>query len=59
MVMVAMEDMEAFTTDRMAASEDALLEHSVILACVDVKEGTKLDMGHASTTETLFTAGTA
>ena len=31
--MVAMEDMEGFTTDHMAASEDALLEHSVILAC--------------------------
>ena len=57
--MVAMEDMEVFTTDLMAASEDALQEHSVILACVDVKAGTKLDMGHASTTETLSTAGMA
>ena len=48
--MVAMEDMEVFTTDHMAASEDALLEHSVILECVDVKGDMKQDMDPASTT---------
>ena len=47
-----MEDMEGSTTDHTDALEDVLSEHSVILACADVKVAMKLDMGHVSTAET-------
>ena len=47
-----MEDMEGSTTDHTDALEDVLSEHSVILACADVKVAMKLDMGHVLTAET-------
>ena len=46
-----MEDMEDGITDHMVALEDVLLEHSVILECVDVKVVTKLGTDRASITE--------